>query len=208
MQKWYYLAGVAVMLAACSQEKDRFIQPTAASKPATASDITLASDVARAASVPVIGASATSAIGASSVAASAASAVAASTPSTPDSVSKSKKIPIGGSTEFGNTVYYFPASIKKEGKLLHVLTENRFDKTQTLPDSGKSFQYSLITEAVDCERRLTDPIAVTHYSSKNEKVESHTFPYPDYNTWTELELQALADEHPDSAFIAAVCQKK
>lgn len=186
----------------------------------TASDVAAASVAAaseawEAASVAASGLPHLSASPASSenVAASAASeavqaASASSAPATPNSTHKSKKIPIGGSEEFGNTTFYFPDSIKKEGKLYYVMTENRFQTVQKLPESGKPFLYSLIKEAVDCERKLTDPVSVTHFSEKDEVVEKHSFPYPDYNTWSQLELDALANEHPDSAFINAVCQKK
>lgn len=216
MQKWSIAVGICFVLSACAPENDRFIQPNAASQSMAASDVVAVSDVVSMQPMAHIGASMVSAAASpmaasqpAIIAASAASATAASAASAPAVVPdnhQGKKIPIGGSTEFGNTMYYFPASIKKDGKLWRVVTENRFDKPQKLPESGKTFQYSRITEAVDCERRLTDPVSVTHFSPKDEKVESHTFPYPDYSKWTPLELQALADEHPDSAFIAAVCQ--
>lgn len=207
MQKWYGLAGLLCLLTACAPDKDSFIQPSDASQVISVSDVISASNVENVPNLPAINASAASVPSNENIGvASSAAASSASTPVVPEAVKKGKKIPIGGSAEFGNTVYYFPSSMKKVGKLWHVLTENHFDKVQKLPDSGKAFQYSLITEAVDCQRRLTDPISVVHYSTQNEKVESHTFSYPDYSTWTELELQSLADEHPDSAFIAAVCQ--
>ncbi len=204
-----------VVLSACSPEAPRHVQPTAsdvnAAASAAASDVvsaaSLASDVAKAASMssmPAVAASSASAAS-GAVAASAASAPAA----VPDAkLHKTKKVPIGGSDEFGNTTFYFPASIKKEGKLYYVLTENRFKTVQKLPESGKPFLYSLIKEAVDCERKLTDPVSVTHFSEKDEIVEKHEFPYPDYKTWSDLELEALANEHPDRAFIDAVCQRK
>lgn len=212
MKKYLPVGAVLLVLNACSPEAPRHVQPTA-SDVAAASEVA-ASEVAQAAShlaASPVNVSASPAVVASAVNAASGvvqAASAASTPAAPDDskLHKTKKVPIGGSEEFGNTTFYFPASIKKEGKLFYVMTENRFARVQKLPESGKPFLYSLIREAVDCELKLTDPVAVTHFSEKDEVVEKHTFPYPDYKSWSELELQSLADEHPDRAFIDAVCQ--
>lgn len=213
MKKYLPMGAVLLVLNACSPEAPRHVQPVA-SDVAAASEVA-ASEVAVAAShlaASPVNVSASPAAAASPVNTAASGVVqaasAASTPAAPDDskLHKTKKVPIGGSEEFGNTTFYFPASIKKEGKLFYVMTENRFARVQKLPESGKPFLYSLIREAVDCELKLTDPVAVTHFSEKDEVVEKHTFPYPDYKSWSELELQSLADEHPDRAFIDAVCQ--
>lgn len=213
MKKYLPMGAVLLVLNACSPEAPRHVQPVA-SDVAAASEVA-ASEVAVAAShlaASPVNVSASPAAAASPVNTAASGVVqaasAASTPVAPDDskLHKTKKVPIGGSEEFGNTTFYFPASIKKEGKLFYVMTENRFARVQKLPESGKPFLYSLIREAVDCELKLTDPVAVTHFSEKDEVVEKHTFPYPDYKSWSELELQSLADEHPDRAFIDAVCQ--
>lgn len=200
MKKYISLGTAVLVLNACSPEAPRHVQQPAASEVAAVSEVA-ASEVVAASAVMAspVNTAASGAVQAAS---------AASTPAAADDskLYKNKKIPIGGSEEFGNTTFYFPVSIKKEGKLFYVMTENRFARVQKLPESGKPFLYSLIKEAVDCELKLTDPIEVTHFSEKDEVVEKHTFPYPDYKSWSELELQSLADEHPDRAFIDAVCQ--
>lgn len=202
MKQWIFLLSGLCVLSACKPEAPHVQTqlPTAsdvvqeASKPENTAASAIPA-VAESASPPAVAAS-------SPLAASAASAANANMP-----LHKSKKIPISNVEEFGNIIYYFPDSIKKVGNLYYVMTESRFREPQTLPETNKEFLYSLIKEAVDCKNKLTDPISVSHFSAKDELLRTDNYDYPDYTTWSKLELEALANEHPDAAFISAVCKQ-
>lgn len=203
MKKFFPLFASVCLLNACSPEQPRHVQQPVASDIASVSEVAKASETT---TQPENNSPSTPA-----VASPVATASAASTPASSNgkALHKGKKVLISKNDENGTTLYYFPESIKKEGKLHYVMTENRFDSVQNLPDeTGKPFLYSLIKEAVDCERKLTDPVSVTHFSAKDEVVKTADYPYPDYSTWSALELEALANEHPDAAFINAVCKQK
>lgn len=203
MQKHITAIWMMALLCAC-QQNDQHITPPSTSAPSMASAPQMVSEpIAYGASNASAPTMASAPVAASDAAD--ASAVAASAPSDYSKASN-KKIFVEHDSELGNKLYLFSGSLKKEGKIVYALTENRFATPQKLPESNKTFQYSLIKEAVDCQKRLTDPVEVTHFSPQDEIVEKHTFPYPDYNTWNELEIKALADEHPNRQFIQTVCQ--
>ena len=62
---------------------------------------------------------------------------------------------------------------------------------------------------VDCQYKLSAPVAVSLFDAKGEKLEAEEFEYPDYKAFSEDELKNAQESNDEAAnkLIATVCKK-
>ena len=101
--------------------------------------------------------------------------------------------------------YYIPDSVKQsDDGLIAVVVEMT---QKPIPEDNIALVRQQMI--VDCQYKLSAPVAVSLFDAKGEKLEAEEFEYPDYKAFSEDELKNAQESNDESAhkLIATVCKK-
>ena len=101
--------------------------------------------------------------------------------------------------------YYIPDSVKQSNDGLIAVVVEMTQKP--IPEDNTALVRQQMI--VDCQYKLSAPVAVSLFDAKGEKLEAEEFEYPDYKAFSEDELKNAQESNDEAAnkLIATVCKK-